>query len=205
MNNTADPAPPVVLASASRIRATLLRDAGVEFTVHPARVDEDEVKTTLRAEGASAADCAATLAEFKARRVSARHPQALVVGADQMLECDGVWFDKPPDRSRARASLGALRGRRHHLPTAVCVFHGGAPIWRHDATAELEMRAFSDAFLETYLDAAGADAFASVGAYRLEGMGAQLFSRIDGEYFTILGLPLLPLLDFLRNHRVVAT
>ena len=143
------------------------------------------------------------LAELKAQRVSQRHKDALVIGADQMLQCGGIWFDKPPDLDHARGHLNALRGRTHELLSAVCVVRDGEVLWRHLESAQLTMRPFSDAFIDEYLAAAGDAVCASVGAYQLEGRGAQLFSCIKGDYFTILGLPLLPLLGFLVNHGVV--
>jgi septum formation protein len=196
--------PPLVLASASPARGELLRHAGIAFVVAPAAVDEVEVKAAYLAERRTAAECAAALAEAKAARVSRRHPGSLVVGADQMLVCDGAWFDKPGDLAAARAQLIALRGKRHELVSAVCVVRDGELLWHFVDRSTLTMRSFSDAFLEDYLAAAGADALGSVGAYRLEAIGVQLFARIEGGYFAILGLPLLPLLDFLRGHGVIA-
>jgi septum formation protein len=195
--------PIVVLASASRTRAALLHKAGVPCLAEAAGIDEDEIKRALRGEGASTAEAAETLAELKAAKLSRRHPGALVIGADQMLECGGVWFDKPPDREHARAHLVALRGKSHELVSAVVVTRDGTRLWHHVDRARLHMRDFSDTFLEAYLERIGPAACESVGAYQLEGLGAQLFSRVEGDYFTVLGLPLLPLLDFLRNHGVV--
>lgn len=197
-------APAVVLASASRARLELLLCAGVATRAEPARVDEQEVRASLRAEKAGVEDAAETLAELKALKVSRHASGALVIGADQILDCDGAWFDKPPDRSRAAADLRALSGKRHSLATAVCVVRDGERLWHHRESARLTMRPLGDAFIEAYLDAIGEAALTSVGAYQLEGLGAQLFSRVEGDYFTILGLPLLPLLEFLRNHGVVA-
>ena len=194
---------PLILASGSSVRARLLSEAGVAFRREVAAVDEAEIKTTLKAEGANATMAAETLAELKAQRVSRRHPEALVIGADQILDCDGTWFDKPADAAAARATLLALRGRSHLLLSSVAVVRGGERLWHRNERAALLMREFSDAFLDAYLAAAGETALQSVGAYQLEGLGAQLFARIDGDYFTILGLPLLPLLDFLRNHGLV--
>ena len=195
----------LILASASKSRATLLRAAGVAVEIIPAHTDEDSVKASLKAEDATAAQCAETLAELKAVQVSQRHDNALVIGADQMLECDGAWFDKPADMAGARDHLVNLRGKTHALPTAVAVALNGARIWHHVAVPRLTMRPFSDAFIDGYLALAGPAVLSSVGAYQLEGPGAQLFSRIDGDFFTILGLPLLELLAFLREHDVVAT
>ncbi|MEE9139880.1 MAG: nucleoside triphosphate pyrophosphatase [Alphaproteobacteria bacterium] len=193
------------LASASLARAELLTRAGVLFTQEPAAVDEDEVKAALRANGIAAGELAEALAERKARVVAERHPGALVVGADQVLECGGVWFDKPTDADEARAQLRALRGRAHRLINSTCVVRDGARAWRHTAVAELVMRPFSDDFLEAYVDAADDAALASLGGYQLEGLGAQLFARVTGDYFTILGLPLVPLLEFLRGCGMART
>jgi len=196
-------APELWLASASPTRAEMLRRAGVDAGIEAAMIDEDEVKSALRAERADAASVAETLAELKATRVARRHAGALVIGADQMLVCDDRWFDKPESRDGAREQLRALRGRRHELVAAVCVVRDGTRLWHHCDRASLWMRDFSDSFLALYLDAAGEDCTNTVGAYRLEGLGVQLFARIEGDHFTILGLPLLPLLDYLRNHGVV--
>jgi septum formation protein len=193
----------LVLASASETRAKMLRDAGVAYSVDAARIDEDELKRALRSQGASAAEAAETLAELKALKVSRRHPGAIAIGADQMLECGNEWFDKPADLEHARAHLMTLRGKTHELVSAVVAARDGARLWHHVDRARLHMRDFSDAFLDAYLARVGKDALGSVGAYRIEGLGAQLFTRVEGDYFTILGLPLLPLLDFLRNHGAV--
>lgn len=200
---TAVSATTLVLASASSARRTLLDQAGVFLRVEAARIDEEEIKVSLRAEGATAMQAAETLAELKARRVARAHPGALVIGADQMLDCEGRWFDKPKDKDEAASHLRALSGKRHGLMTAVCVLRDGQRVWHHNDTAYLTMRVLSEAFIADYLDAAGAEVLGAVGAYRLEGLGAQLFARVEGDYFTILGLPLLPLLDFLRNHGVL--
>jgi septum formation protein len=197
--------PAVILASASPARANVLQTAGVNVVLAPAHIDEDEVKGALRTEGVDAADAAIALAEMKALRVSPRFPGALVIGADQILVCDGEWFDKPADMDHAKSRLRALRGKTHGLATAAVVVRDGKRIWHHVETPKLTMRSFSDAFIDDYLAREGADALASVGAYRLEGMGVQLFARIDGDFFTILGLPLLALLGFLREHGAVAT
>ncbi len=190
----------MILASGSSSRRSLLSNAGVEFDVEAANVDEEEVKLALRGEGATAAQTAETLAELKAQRVSRRHPGILVIGADQMLDCNGVWFDKPEDIDHAAAHLAALRGKEHQLLSAVCVVRDGQRLWHHNDVARLTLRNLSDSFIEDYLAAVGEDALSSVGAYQLEGRGIQLFASIRGDYFSILGLPLLPLLDFLRGH-----
>lgn len=194
----------LILASASRARGELLRCAGVEFETVPARVDEASVRESMRADGTAAAETAAALAALKAVSISSRHPDVAVVGADQMLTCGGRWFDKPPDRAHARAQLAALRGREHRLETAVCVALGGSVIWHHGEAARMVMRPFGDAFLDAYLDTCGDDILSCVGAYRIEDRGVQLFAAVDGDHFAILGLPLLPLLDFLRERGEIA-
>ena len=194
---------PVVLASASPARAALLRAAGIAITIDAAAIDEAEVKASLRTSRAAPAAIAETLAELKAQRVSRRHGGSLVIGADQILECDGVLFDKPADAAAARSQLLTLRGRSHRLISAVVLMRDGQRLWHHVDGADLKMRDFSPSFLDCYLDLAGPAALSSVGAYQLEGIGAQLFAAIDGDYFTILGLPLLPLLDILREHGVL--
>ena len=144
-----------------------------------------------------------TLAELKAAKVSARQGTALVLGADQVLDCEGRWFDKPTDRATAAAHLRALSGKRHTLATSVCLVRNGTRVWHHNEAAHLTMRPLSDDFVASYLDTAGDDVLSAVGAYRLEGTGAQLFARVEGDFFTILGLPLLPVLDVLRTHGVL--
>lgn len=191
---------PLVLASASRSRAALLSGAGVEFSQDPADIDEAALKDTMTLAGDSGAPIANALAVAKARLVSSRQPGCLVIGADQMLECDAAWFDKPEDMAAARQVLRILRGQTHTLLASVCVVQDDVVLWSHDEAAHMTMRSFSDEFLSEYLEAAGARVLQSVGAYQLEGLGAQLFERIDGDYFTILGLPLLPLLRFLRKE-----
>lgn len=192
----------VVLASKSAARRAVLEGAGVPFETAVAGVDEDAVKASLLAEGATARDVADALAELKAIRVSRARPD-FVVGADQTLEFEGKLYDKANTLEEARERLKALRGKPHKLHSAVVVAKDGTPIWREVVTAKLTMRDFSDAFLEDYLALEGQEAVGSVGCYRLEGPGAQLFSRIEGDYFAILGLPLLGLLDLLRQHRVL--
>lgn len=193
--------PGLVLASQSAARAALLTAAGLLFATRPARVDEDAVKQAARHEGADPADAALMLAGMKAARV--RLADTLVIGADQILVCEERWFDKPADQPAARAQLLALRGRKHRLVTAVICMRDGQEIWRHVATPALTMRTFSETFLDAYLAAEGDAVLGSVGAYRLEGMGVHLFDAIDGEHAAILGLPLLPLLGFLRQHGVL--
>jgi septum formation protein len=177
----------------------VLDGAGVAYEAITAGVDEDAVKAAMLAEGANAREIADALAELKAIKVSRSHP-GFVVGADQTLELEGELYDKAETVEEARARLRLLRGKPHKLHSAVVVAKDGAPIWREVVTATLTMRDFSDAFLDDYLADEGQAALGSVGCYRLEGRGVQLFSRIDGDYFTILGLPLMGLLDLLRRH-----
>ena len=198
-------APDVVLASSSPTRRRLLANAGIAVTCEAAEIDEEGVKAALASEAADAVQVAETLAELKAQRVARRFPAALVIGADQMLECDGAWFDKPETLGQAAEQLQALSGRTHRLISSACVVRDGACLWHHGDHARLTMRPLSDDFIDAYLAVLGSRALESVGAYQLEGPGAQLFGRVQGDYFTILGLPLLPLLDFLRNHRVLLT
>jgi septum formation protein len=192
--------PRLILASQSVSRRALLAAAGLAFEAVPARVDEDAVKRAARAEAASPDEAALLLASLKAERVARSRPEALVIGCDQILVCDGAWFDKPRDMAEAAEHLLRLRGRSHTLVTAVVCRIGGEAAWQHVATPRLTMRRFSDAFLDAYLAAEGEALLSSVGAYRLEGLGVHLFDRIEGEHAAILGLPLLALLGFLRQH-----
>jgi septum formation protein len=198
------PVPRLILASASTSRQAVLRAAGLIFAIQPADVDEAEVKRTARADSASAAAAALKLAELKARRVASRDPEALVIGADQILTCGDEWFDKPADVSAAATQLRTLRGRTHALATAVVCLWDGQRAWHHVAEPRLTMRQFSDSFLDAYLAVEGSEVTTTVGAYRLEGRGTLLFERIEGEHTAILGLPLLELLGFLRRHGVLA-
>jgi septum formation protein len=190
----------LILASASPVRAQLLAAAGLEVQVEPAVVDEIAVKRSFRVSGRTAQECSLALAEAKARRVAERHDRALVIGADQILVSGGVWLDKAADLDEVRAQLQALRGRTHELTTAVCVVQSGRRLWHTISRPRLMMREFSDTFLDDYIAVEGDAILGSIGGYRLEGRGVQLFSRIDGDYFAILGLPLLELLDFLRKR-----
>jgi septum formation protein len=194
---------PLILASGSKTRARMLRSAGVPIEIAVANIDEAELMASLNASGATASHVAEVLAEMKAQRVAPRFPGRFVLGCDQMLECDGQWLDKPGDRDHAREQLKMLRGQSHSLITCAVLVRDGTRIWHHVDRAELSMRDFSDAFLEQYLDQAGENILRSVGAYQLEGLGAQLFERVRGDFFTILGLPLLPVLAILREHEVV--
>lgn len=192
----------VVLASQSAARRQLLSGAGVAFEAAVSGVDEDELKRRMLAGDATPREVAEALAEAKALRISTERPE-LVIGADQTLEFDGGLYDKVSSIEAARSRLKALRGQPHHLHSAVVLARRGDVIWRECATATLTMRPFSDDFLEAYLEHEGPQALGSVGCYRLEGPGAQLFTRIKGDYFAILGLPLLGLLEALRVEGVI--
>lgn len=192
----------LVLASKSAARRAVLEGAGVPFEAVGSGVDEDVAKGELLAKRATPRQVAEALAEEKALAVSAGRPE-LVLGADQTLEFQGKLYDKAETLDAARERLQTLRGKPHMLHSAVVVAERGAVVWRETQSATLRMRDFSDAFLETYLAAEGEAALGSVGCYRLEGQGVQLFSKIEGDYFTILGLPLMGLLDLLRRRGVL--
>jgi len=194
----------LVLASASPARQRLLAAAGVAFVADAARIDEEEVKASLKAAGASAEQAAESLAELKAQKVSRRHPGAIVLGADQLLELDGTWFDKPPDRAAAASQLAALAGRTHRLATAVVAARDGQRLWHRVESPRVTLRRLSPAAIDDYLQRAGPAVLGSVGCYHLEGLGIQLMARVEGDHFAIQGLPLLPLLDFLRENGMVA-
>lgn len=193
----------LVLASASSVRARLLESAGIAFETCPAHVDEVAVKRSLLAEGARPRDVAGALAELKALRVSSSRPGILVIGADQVVDFHGELLSKSETIVEARTQLARLRGRPHRLLSAAVLVRDGAVQWWHTHEARLWMRDFSDAFLDDYLDREGEAVLASVGGYRLEDRGVQLFERIEGDYFSILGLPLVPLLTALRDQGVL--
>jgi septum formation protein len=192
------PVPRLILASASASRRALLAAAGLRFDVQPADIDEAAVKRVARA-----ADAALELATLKARRIAEREPDAVVIGADQILVQAGEWFDKPPSVAAAREQLCALRGRSHVLATAVVCQQGARWVWRHVAEPRLTMRGFSDDFLDDYLRAEGDDVTSTVGAYRLEGQGIHLIASVEGEHSAILGLPMLGLLAVLRDEMIL--
>jgi septum formation protein len=193
---------PVTLASKSAARQAILRNAGIAFEAVVAGVDEDATKAGLLAEGASPRDVADALAELKAVKVSTKRP-GLVIGADQTLDFAGRLIDKVDTLDEARALLLELRGQTHKLHSAVVVARDGKPIWRVVQSAKLSVRPFSDAWLDGYLERRGEHILHCVGCYELESEGVQLFDAIDGDYFTILGLPLVGLLDFLRLHEAL--
>lgn len=195
----------VVLASGSAIRRTLLTNAGVPVMVDPASIDETAIKDRMKAGNAPVQAAATELAGAKARAVSGRHRGKLVIGADQILALGSQWFDKPADRAAAARQLGTLAGRSHQLVSAAVVVEDGTEIWRTAQSVVLHMRPLSREFIDAYLEQAGDAVLSSVGAYQLEGLGAQLFTAIEGDYFTVLGLPLLPLLAFLRQRGILTT
>jgi septum formation protein len=195
----------LVLASSSPTRAALLRTAGVAFDIVPARIDEVAVTEALQAEGAPPRDIADRLAEMKAMRVSLRHPAALVIGSDQIVVHEGRLMGKPADLEMARSQLLAMRDSAHQLVSAVVVCEAGRPVWRHVAEARMRMRAFSGAWADDYLRRHQDVALGSAGGYRIEDEGIRLFSAIEGDYFTVLGLPLLPLLSWLTLRGAISS
>jgi len=196
--------PKVILASGSASRRALLSGAGVNAENIKPLVDEESAKAAFRAEGMSVRDQAMQLAEMKAVKVSSANA-GLVIGGDQMLNLEGVPFDKPGGMAGARSHLFAMSGKAHTLETGIVIAENGRPVWRHLARPKLTMRPLSEEFIEHYLQAAGEDILNTVGAYQLEGVGSQLFTKIEGDYFSILGLPLFPLLDYLRTREVLVS
>lgn len=195
---------PIILASGSPVRARLLVQAGVPHEVVVPRVDESALRDSLLADGAPHRSIADALAEMKALRIAEKRPGPLVLGADQVLTCEGELFAKPADRDAARAQLAALRGRSHQLITAVVAAEDGRAVWRHVETVTLHMRPVTDAYLDAYLDIAWPDVAGCVGCYKLEAQGIRLFTRIDGDFMSALGLPLLSVLSYLVTRGMVA-
>ena len=194
----------LILASASVARAGMLRAAGLDFEIVPADIDESAVKLACRANGGDALACAMSLAEAKARFVAVQYPAATVIGADQILIEGPDWFDKPSNLADAAAQLRRLAGKTHGLATAACAVCSETCLWRATSRPRLTMRRFGEGFLAGYIDAEGEGLLGSVGAYRIEGRGVQLFERVEGDYFAILGLPLMELLAFLRGRGLLA-
>lgn len=194
----------LILASGSQIRRDILQQAGLDFEVIAKPVDEAAIKESLLAEGAPLKDIADALAEAKAMRVS-KTESGFVIGSDQIMELGGQLCDKPPSLAAARERLISMRGKPHKLIGATVICENGAPVWRHMAVSKLIVREFSDEFLDRYIEMEGEALTKSVGAYRFEGPGAQLFSSVEGNFFSILGLSLLPILDYLRIRGVIST
>lgn len=199
------PSPQIILASSSITRQRLLQAAGLAFTHAPARVDEDTIRASLEAEGAKPLDVADFLAEVKARKLAEKHFDALVLGCDQVLDFKGKAWGKPASPQDAMDQLMQLRGQTHQLLSAIVVYHQGAPVWRHVGKARLTMHAFSETWLADYVDRNWDSIRHSAYGYLLEAEGVRLFSAVEGDYFTILGLPLLPLLGYLRSRGFIET
>ena len=193
----------ITLASQSKARQEMLRNAGVVFEAKPARIDEDMITASLLADQAKPHDIADALAEYKVLRVVGSDPTGLVIGSDQVLVCDKKVYSKARTMDEARAKLQELRGKPHQLLSAAVIFEDGKPVWRTLGRAQLFMRDFSDAFLDDYLEQSGDEILSSVGCYFLEGRGVNLFSRVQGDYFTVLGFPLLDVLEFLRSRGAI--
>lgn len=191
----------LTLASGSAIRASLLRNAGLDIVVHPVRVDEATIRESLLADGASSRDIADALAEHKALKGSTRALEALVLGCDQILDCDGRLYAKPMDPADAVAQLRSLRGKTHRLFTAAVLYDRGQPVWRHVNVPRLTMRPLSDALIDDYVSRNWDDIRHCVGCYQIEGPGVRLFEHIEGDLFSIQGLPLLELLTILIQRK----
>lgn len=199
------PTPQIILASSSETRQRLLAAAGLSFTHAAAWIDEEAIRASLEAEGANPLDVADLLAEMKARKLAEKHFDALVVGCDQILDFKGKSWGKPASQQEAITQLSQLRGQTHQLLSAVVVYHQGEPVWRHVGKARLTMHSFSDQWLEGYVTRNWDSIRHSAGCYLLEQEGVRLFSSVEGDYFTILGLPLLPLLGYLRTRGFIET
>ena len=193
----------ITLASQSKARQEMFRNAGVVFEAKPARIDEEMITASLLADQAKPHDIADALAEYKALRVVGSDPTGLVIGSDQVLVCDKKVYSKARTMDEARAKLQELRGKPHQLLSAAVIFEDGKPVWRTLGRAQLFMRDFSDEFLDDYLEQSGDEILSSVGCYFLEGRGVNLFSRVQGDYFTVLGFPLLDVLEFLRSRGAI--
>ncbi|WP_341863165.1 nucleoside triphosphate pyrophosphatase [Gymnodinialimonas sp. 57CJ19] len=195
----------LILASASSSRQSMLQNAGISFESVPVRIDEDAIRRSLVAEGASPRDIADALAEFKARKGAEKRPEDIVLGSDQILALKGKIFSKPADKDEAADHLRALSGQTHHLYSAAVIYEAAKPVWRTVGSARLSMHSLSDAEIDAYLDRAWPDVSGCVGAYQAEALGGQLFSRIDGDWFSVLGLPLLQLISYLRTRGMLTS
>jgi septum formation protein len=197
--------PNIILASSSETRVQMLKAAGLAFIHAPARIDEEAIRASLEAEGANPRDIADLLAEMKARKLAEKNPDAFVIGCDQILDFKGKAWGKPATQQDAITQLSQLRGQTHHLQSAIVAYHQGEPVWRHIGKAQLTMHDVSDQYLKGYVDRNWETIRHSAGCYLLEHEGVRLFSAVQGDYFTILGLPLLPLLGYLRSRGFIET
>ncbi|UWQ95792.1 Maf family protein [Rhodobacteraceae bacterium M385] len=195
----------LILASASSSRQSMLQNAGISFESVPVRIDEDAIRQSLEAEDASPRDIADALAEFKARKGAEKKPDDIVLGSDQILALKGKIYSKPADKAEAAEHLRTLSGQTHHLYSAAVIYEGAKPIWRTVGSARLSMHDLSDADIDRYLDKAWPEVSGCVGAYQAEALGGQLFSRIDGDWFSVLGLPLLQLISYLRTRGMLTS
>ena len=195
---------PLILASGSSIRKQIMENAGLDFSIKTSRVDEAAIKAAMIQDDCKPRDIADALAEAKSMRVSSV-TDGLVIGADQIMVMDGKIYDKPKDLSEARARLLSMRGKPHYLIGAIVISENGVPVWRHMSKTTLHVREFSEEFIDDYLAAEGEGVLSSVGAYKFEGRGSLLFTHVEGDFFSILGLSLLPLLDYLRIRGVIRT
>ena len=201
--NGAQMSTPIILASGSVIRRELLENAGIPFSVSTAKIDEQAIRASMQANGSSARDIADALAQAKARKISARSPDALVIGCDQVLEFDNRIIGKVADKAGALDLLNTLSGQKHRLLSAVVIFQGGQPQWRFTGKVDMQMRPLSPTYLNDYVARNWPEIRDSVGCYKLEQEGARLFSCIQGDYFTVLGLPLLELIGYLTQRKVL--